>query len=193
MKKIILSAIAVLAFGFANAQDGKGFNNGDAFISGSLGFNSTSIGDNSTTGFSVSPKFGFFVTSNIAVGAAFGFEGRTTNTGLPLAKDVKNNTFTAGVFGRYYATPASDFSVFGELGVNYSTSKPDGGTTTNGFGVALAPGISYFVSKHFALETTIGVLSYDTKKLDVNGAEATNSFNVGLGITDIKLGLVYKF
>ena len=46
MKKIILTVAAVFAFGFANAQDkkedsGAGFSNGDAYISGSFGINST--------------------------------------------------------------------------------------------------------------------------------------------------------
>ncbi len=36
MKKILLSALAVMAFGFANAQDSEsaGFSKGDLFVSG---------------------------------------------------------------------------------------------------------------------------------------------------------------
>ena len=44
MKKIILAAIAVMTFGFANAQTG-GFAKGDAFISGALSVGSTKEGD----------------------------------------------------------------------------------------------------------------------------------------------------
>ena len=41
MKKIILSVVAVFAFGFANAQDvpaGNGFSKGDKFVEGALVF-----------------------------------------------------------------------------------------------------------------------------------------------------------
>ena len=41
MKKVLLSAVALLAFGFANAQEEKsangGFAKGDVFVSGSFG------------------------------------------------------------------------------------------------------------------------------------------------------------
>ncbi|MEO7976077.1 outer membrane beta-barrel protein [Flavobacterium sp.] len=197
MKKIVLSAVAILAFGFANAQDstgGKGFANGDVFISGSVGFSSIKEGDVKTSGFVVAPKVGFFVTDNIVLGGAIGFQGTTVDDGI--GEDVKTNTISAGLFGRYYATPSSDFSVFGELGVNYLSSKEDDGVTEdklNGFNIVLAPGVSYFISDHFALEAAIGVLSYETEKPDVDGAESRNTFNLGLGLDDITLGLVYKF
>ena len=197
MKKIVLSAVAILAFGFANAQDstgGKGFANGDVFISGSVGFTSEKTGDVKTSGFEVAPKVGFFVTDNIVLGGAIGFQGTTEDDGI--GDDVKTNSISAGLFGRYYATPSSDFSVFGELGVNYASSKVDNGVTeakANGFNVVLAPGVSYFISEHFALEAAIGVLGYSSVKPDVDGAESTNNFELGLGLDDITLGLVYKF
>ena len=72
MKKVILTAIAVLGFAFANAQTG-GFAKGDAFISGALSVNSTKEGDAKTSGFIIEPKVGYFVSENIAVGAKLGF------------------------------------------------------------------------------------------------------------------------
>ena len=54
MKKVLLSAVALFAFGFANAQEGStaaGFSQGDVFVSGGVGFSSTSAGDDKTNGF----------------------------------------------------------------------------------------------------------------------------------------------
>ncbi|HEX9980719.1 MAG TPA: porin family protein, partial [Flavobacterium sp.] len=64
---------------------------------------------------------------------------------------------------------------------------------TNGFGVSVSPGVSYFISSHFALEATIGALSYETSKPDVDDAEATDTFGLNVDLTDITLGLIYKF
>lgn len=203
MKKIILTAAAIFAFGFANAQDAtttpaKGFSNGDAFISGSVGFSSTKTGDFKSNSFTISPKAGFFVSDNIAVGAQIGYTSSTQDdfNGFDVV-EVKTNEFSVGAFARYYATPASDFSLFGELGVNYNTAKTEiEGTEVgknNGFEIAVRPGISYFISSNFALEATIGALSYETSKPDADGAESTDTFGLNINLTDVNIGIVYKF
>jgi hypothetical protein len=207
MKKIILSAAALCAFAFSNAQEvtttegGEGFKQGDFFITGAVGFGTVSNpGDLKSNTFVIAPKVGFFATENIAVGIALGYSNNTAdeNDGIDTY-EVKNNTFEVGAFGRYYFTPASKFSIFGQLNVAYATSKTEvdvPGTPeykANGFNIGVAPGLSYFVSEHFALEATFGVLGYNTAKPDVDGAESTDAFNVGLNLSDINLGLVYKF
>ena len=203
MKKILLSAVAVMAFGFANAQEAtgtKGFAEGDVFLTGSVGFGSEKTGDAKTSQFNISPKAGYFVTSNIALGVQLGYtsETETDVNGLGETVDVDTNTFEAGAFGRYYFTPARDFSFFGQLSVGYTSSKTevegeDGEYKENGFNLGLAPGISYFVSEHIALEATFGLLGYNTAKPDVDGAESTDTFNIGANFNDINFGIVYKF
>ncbi|RZJ31852.1 MAG: porin family protein [Flavobacterium sp.] len=205
MKKIILSALAICAFGFANAQDkkemsegGMGFNNGDIFITGSVGFNSSKTGDAKSNGFDVSPSIGFFVSDNIAVGGRVGYNSTTTNSGAPGADDAKSSTFSIGGFGRYYATPASQFSMFVELGLNYHSTTENAGdgfddVKSTGFGIALAPGISYFVSDNWALEASIAALSYNTDKPDFDGAESTNNFGLNVDLSNVSVGVIYKF
>ena len=195
MKKVILTAIAVLGFTFANAQTG-GFAKGDAFISGALTVGSTKTGDVKTSGFEIEPKVGYFVSENIAVGARLGFSNLTEDDG---EDKIKSNEFSAGLFGRYYWMPASKFSIFAELGVDYMNTSEDSGVSgaekfkTNGFGFAFAPGINYFLNNHFALEAKWGVLGFNSVKADVEGAKATNNFNLGVNLSNINLGLVYKF
>ncbi|MCY1479711.1 Autotransporter beta-domain protein [compost metagenome] len=200
MKKIILTVAAVFAFGFANAQEEttEGFKKGDVFISGAVGFGSTKTGDFKTSDFIIAPSAGYFVTENIAIGVALGYESSKIEFG---GDDAKNNTFSVGAFGRYYFTPASKFSFFGQLGVNYNSYDNEfdleaeelGEFKGDGFGVALAPGVNYFITKNLSLEATFGILGFETTKPDADGAEKTNSFDFGLDTRDIRLGLVYKF
>ncbi|WP_308131627.1 outer membrane beta-barrel protein [uncultured Flavobacterium sp.] len=200
MKKIVLTVAAVFAFGFANAQEetSEGFKKGDAFISGAVSFGSTKTGDFKTSDFEIAPSAGYFVTDNIALGLAFGYGSSKVDVGVA---DAKNSTLSVGAFGRYYFTPASKFSIFGQLGVNYMNYDFEFNPETitpaeskgNGFGVAVAPGVSYFLAKNFAIEATFGILSYETLNPDEDGVDSTNGFNFGLDMRDIRLGLVYKF
>jgi outer membrane protein len=197
MKKLLLVG-ALALFAAVNAQETstEGFAKGSTFITGAVGFSSTSTGDVKENQFTVSPSVGYFVTPNIALGARVGFDNATNDNGVTKAE---LNTFTAGVFGRYYWMPASRFSIFAELGADYVNVSYDNGVAgsskskANGFAAELAPGISYFLSSNFALEAKVGVLGYGSVKPDYAGAESTDNFNVGVNLNDIKLGLVYKF
>ena len=197
MKKLLIVG-AVALFASMNAQETEtvGFAKGNTFITGAVGFGTQKTGDVKSNDFTISPSVGHFVTPNIALGARLGFDNTTNDNGTI---ETKTNTFSAGVFGRYYWMPASKFSIFAELGADYSNSSFDSGVAgdekdkANGFGIEIAPGISYFLSNHFALEAKWGVLGYNSVKPDVDGATATNRFGFGVNLSDINLGLVYKF
>ena len=199
MKKLLLlSAIAVFGFSNVNAQEEgestKGFSKGDIFVTGSLSFGSESTGDIKENSFGFSPKAAYFVTENIAVGVALGYT--SSKDEAPGVEDIEINMLEAGVFGRYYLTPAKQFSIFGELGANYQTSTWEQGPAeldTDGFNIGFAPGISYFVSDCIALEASFGVLKYATSEPDVAGSESTDTFDFGLNLSDISFGMVYKF
>lgn len=206
MKKIILSVAAVFAFGFANAQEttegGKGFTKGDIFISGTAGFTSQKQGDFKASEFNITPMVGFMVTENIAIGGMIGYANETADIfdeDLLAVVEEKTNTFSVGAFGRYYWTPANNFSFFGQAGISYasSTSEVDiPGTEefkVNAFGIEIAPGVSYFIGDNWAIEATLGSLGYSSAKADVDGAEALNTFGLNLNLSDIQFGIVYKF
>jgi len=193
MKNFFLTAIAVCTFTFMNAQE-DGFSKGDIFISGSFGLNSQSTGDIKNSSFQFTPRVGFFVADNIAVGARLGFTSGKQE--VPFTEELKTSAINAGAFGRYYFTPSSKFSIFGEFGLEYASSKQEQGNTElkiNGFGVNVGPGVSYFLSDHFALEAFWGAIAYATAKPDVDGAESTDAISFGVNLDDINLGLVYKF
>ena len=184
MKKIILAAIAVMTVGFASAQTG-GFSKGDVFASGALNVGSQKTGDDKKSGFTIEPKVGYFVTENIAIGAKLGFGSEKDN-------DYKDNSFTAGAFGRYYFTPASQFSVYGQAGVDFTNSK-SGDYKENEIGANVGLGLSYFLSSHFAIEATWLGLGYSVNNNGGHDADKINTFNFGTDLRDVSFGVVYKF
>lgn len=210
MKKLLLTAAALLTLGFANAQEEpatQGFAKGDVFITGAVGFTNTKTGDIKTNTFNVAPKAAYFVTSNIAVGLALGYSHSSQDVyedDYPNTYKQKINTFSAGAFGRYYFTPTNKFSFFGQLSASFDSYKNevagyDSEYKTTGFSGGISPGISYFVSNHFALEATLGALSYNTvKPKSVTSAgtfdnDSTNTFSLDLNLSTIYFGAVYKF
>ncbi|WP_333599950.1 outer membrane beta-barrel protein [Flavobacterium sp.] len=200
MKKIILTLAAVFALSFANAQDKKegseGFSKGDVFATGSFSLSSskyTSAGNYKEDGFTFSPAVGYFVSENIALGLGLTISNASVQATEASSKS-KVNTFGFQAMGRYYFTPSSKFSAFGQAVVGYSSTKYDAADVkVNGFGIAVGPGFHYFVSNHFALETTWGMLSYASAKADSTGAETSTDFKLGVDLSDINFGLVYKF
>lgn len=210
MKKIILSAVALMAFSLSHAQEdasGTGFSQGDVFLSGSAGFSSTKTGDQEHNVFNIVPRAGYFVNNNIAIGLQVGYsKDAATNVGPVTGEllDTDMTTIEVGAFGRYYFTPANNFSLFVDLSVSYGTVKREQDAVAgddiitvedkfNGFFAGFAPGVNYFISDHFALEATFGLINYSTIKPDADGAESTDNFDIGLNMSNISLGLIYKF
>lgn len=173
-------------------KDHNGFMKGDKYISGLIGFNSISNANGSKeTTFKVSPRFGYFINDFVAVGGRLGYNQSQSkaNSGTKLSD---NTTLTAEIFGRYYLLPGSKFSVFGELGVGFGSTRNISKEWTNGINADFSPGLSYFVGQHFALEAIFGILAYHTVSPGGNSG-STDSFSVGLDLENIHFGIIYKF
>jgi opacity protein-like surface antigen len=200
MKKIILSLTAVLAFGFTNAQDKKGssegFSKGDIFVSGSIQLGSTKkLTSYKTSDFTFAPKIGYFVSENIAAGIELEYTSGSS-TATEGATAVKNSAFGFNAFGRYYFTPASKFSLFGQLNAGYATVDPNtdvDNNKVNAFGLGLGLGANYFVSSNFSIEAGLGVLDFTSAKGEWTGAENGSSFNFGGDWRAVSIGVNYKF
>ena len=196
MKKVLLSAVALLAFGFANAQEeGKGnggFAKGDVFVSGAFSIGSEKTGDDKSSGFEIEPKVGYFVTENIAIGGKLGYSSYKAEDTFGDTDDM--SALTVGAFGRYYMTPASQFSLFGQLGFDYSSIDDKlADVQENEIGLNLGLGLSYFVSNNWSIEATWAGLGYTSNDNGGNGAEKTNSFGLGADLRAISFGVNYKF
>lgn len=162
MKKILLTIIAVFAFTIAQAQEETpGFSKNDFFVTGSFSY------VDSTEDFNFNSTVNTFITDNISVGAGY---SRLQN-GSTKTNDISVNV-------RNYFTPANQFSLFGELG---TTMNLDGGSN---FNIQVNPGINYFISNSFSLETKLGLINFDTE---------TSDFMFGTNLSNITLGLNYRF
>lgn len=193
MKKVILTVAAIFAFGFANAQETTegGFSKGSMFLSGALSIGSEKTGDVKSSWFEIEPKFGYFVTDNIAIGGKLGYSSNKAENGI--ADTVDQSAFTVGAFGRYYFTPASQFSLFGQLGLDYSTiDNKLADAKGNEIGANLGLGISYFVSNNWAIEATWAGLGYTSNDNGGDGADKTNTFGLGADMRAISFGVIYK-
>lgn len=202
MKKIIFTVAAIFALGVANAQETKqekgsmGFAKGDIFITGAFSVNSTNNKNTEvkTNSFEIAPQVNFFLTENISLGAFVSYSSEKSST---FGVDTNDqSTIAVGLAGRYYFTPASQFSVFGELGAAYASSTDNLSTPefkVNAFGVGVAPGIVYHVSNHWSLEASWAFLNFTSAKADVDGAENVTDFNFGADLRDLSIGLNYKF
>ena len=213
MKKIILSVVAIMAFGFANAQDkkegGAGLAKGDLVLSGNLGFSSLS-GSNGTVDnkdakastFTLSPSAGYMMSDNLMIQGGLNVSSGSTNTGAVGAPDVKVSGFGVNAGATYYFTPANNFSL--GLGGNiryFSNNQKDAGVTatgavtdlkTNTVGLDVPMTLHYFVSDNFAITSRWAGLGYSTTKSDAIGAEAVNSLGLNVTMSSISFGLLYK-
>ena len=200
MKKIILTVAAVFALTFANAQDKKesseGFAKGDLFLTGSFGFSTDKTGDSKSDGFNIKPGIGYFLTENLALVGQVRFESTKDDDGSGTPTSTFKTTsvgIAAGV--NYYWTPASKFSL--SLGgmLSYDSIKSDNGvadSTAKEIGVSVPLGLQYFVSDSFALTTTWGGLNYSTNDNGGNGADKTDKISLGLDLSSVSFGLLYK-
>ena len=196
MKKVLLSAVALLAFGFANAQEEKsngGFSKGDVFVTGAFLLNSEKTGDEKSSSFEIAPQVGYFLTENIAIGGKLGYKTEKAENAAGVETTDKAG-FAVGGFGRYYFTPANQFSLFANLGLDYSSMDNKLADVQEAeFGLGLGAGLNYFVSSNFSLEAGLGLLNFSSMKFDFDGAENETSFGLGANLTNISLGVNYKF
>ncbi len=197
MKKIILTVAAVFALTFANAQDKKesseGFAKGDLYLTGTANFSTAKQGDAKNDDLTLAPGVGYFLSENLAL------EGNLSISSGKVTDSLGNETKTSG-FGiaagvKYFWTPASKFSLSLGGKISYDSNKEDfggGDVTSKVIGVSVPLGLHYFVSDDFALTTTWGGLGYSTDDNGGNGADKTDRISLGLDLSSVSFGLIYK-
>ena len=188
MKKVlIIAAIAGTAL-TTNAQ----FTKGDKFTSSSLGYSSTTQGDEKSSAFSLAPSVGLFVTNNLSLGLEFGIGSNSSE--LASVKSVDESSFSFGAHANYYFTPTEKFSFFANMGVDYmSMNDKIAKETISGFGLSVVPSVSYFLNNRLAMQASYGSIGYHTMKSDAAESKSVNNLGVNLDMSSIGFGLTYKF
>ena len=204
MKKLLLfAAFAAFAMTSVNAQDedSSGFAKSNIYMTGTVGFNSSTESsnitgdtdtDNSSTTFS--PTIGYMLTDNIALEAGLGYESNDFGE-----SETTITTFSVGA--RWFMNPTDKFSlsVGAGLGFGTGTATYTGETYEDEIGAlafTIAPAVNYWISDSWGLFANIAAFEYSsvTESNNQDSDEYdTTSTGLNIDLTDINFGMVYKF
>lgn len=129
---------------------------GNVMVGGNIANMNLSLDNGGGFNMTLSPKAGWFIRNNLALGAYIDF-------GLTTAKGIKPSTsYGIGALGRYYVNDPNinvlrKTRFFGEATVGIEGVNPSTGDNTNGLGMSVGPGIAYFVTPNIGLE---GLVKY---------------------------------
>jgi len=175
MKKLFLLGFLALSCLFVNAQDGL---QGTWFAGGNVNFGSTKIhtttGEEKTDRYGVMPLVGTFISPNVAVGAALGFDHLKEG-------EAKQNLFTIMPLARKYWNITGNFYFFGQasLPVAFGNEK-EGDYKANVFGahVELSPGFDWIVNSWFTVETSFTLVSAGYTSYKPKGGKTDSSWGI---------------
>ncbi|AJH14059.1 outer membrane beta-barrel protein [Myroides profundi] len=221
MKKLVLSLVAVAAFGFtANAQETEkptfGFQESNVFVEGAFQINDVTVkpknggSDIKTTEFNFTPKVGYMLSDKFAVGVELGFGKLGLNSfegfdGIEGLKGDHVNTTYAGAFGRYYFLEVGRrFKTFAEVGIGYNEAKIRGGVVdvkATGIKTGVTVGFNYFVTEKIALGFNMGdIFFYENYNVKTDGTKVATVSNTKSNLNifnnffdNAKFSLTYKF
>ncbi len=195
MKKLLLSITALFVLGLTSVS-AQGFK-GKWWALGQAGFGTEANGD--VKNYSILPVVGYFVAPTTTIGLGVGYLGSTNET-VPSVK-ATSGTFIVQPLARKYWPVADKFLIFGQASVPLAfgnTTEETAGVKTEAkvtsYGIEIAPGVDYFLSKNFSIEATFGVASWNSTK--PKGGDAVNDFNIGVNsgfLNGVKFGIKYVF
>lgn len=176
MKKAsLLIAVVILLCNVSKAQ----IQQGNVLVGGDLGGLSLGLNGDGYFNLSLNPKAAWFVRDNIAIGAY-------AKLGISTAKNAGTTTmYGVGPIARYYindpkVNPLQHARFFFEGNVGIEGSNYSKGSSTNGLGLGIGPGLAYFITPNIGLET---LLKYDG--IVGFGSQATTGYldlNVGFQV-----------
>lgn len=166
MKKTLLLACTIILLSIiSHAQIKKG----TVLLGGSVGFSKNENGndgnENKSKTFSVFPSVGLAIKDNWVIGLSGGYSGTNYEPATPTS-EYESDGYSSGIFIRHYKPLGKNFYLYGNAGINYNKSKSRESqipnyhrtTVTNGVSLAITPGLTYAVSKHFHLEASLNNL-----------------------------------
>ncbi|WP_159452590.1 outer membrane beta-barrel protein [Pedobacter nyackensis] len=208
-KLFIMAMLCAIAFS-TNAQTEKG----KFLLGGGVNF-STSNQDNQGSGrktvFGLSPRIGYLVSDNWAVGTTLNYSiskvKGTINDNNTLDMGNQHTYYGIAPFVRYYAKIADNFKFFGDFNVQAAFGKEkevnehgkSGATKSkhNTYSTGISPGLAFFPAKKWAIEFSFPLVSYFTQKITPEMPETTSfkydAFTFGLSSFNPSIGVNYHF
>ena len=213
MKKLTALSIILCASLACAAQIGKG----KSVIAGFVSYYSSSHEVSSTTNthdytiFSLSPRYGYLVSNGTELGINIGYfsttADNTDNGPFPSSYESTENSFFIGPYAKFYESLAEKFYFNFSGGFSYYTgSNKETNTSTfnsdtqeadiSEYRFTAGPGLTYLFNNHWAMDLSLGVLTYDsTKKTDKESKVSTTDtyFTFRLNASEIGFGLEFYF
>ncbi len=210
----MLGSLAILWFN-AHAQ----LNKGRKMIGGDISFsqnNSRSANQTSNTNRSLNTRlrYGYFMLDNLMLGLYgeyFSSSSKYKNTVNPLSNGSKENKYSAGLFLRYYKTTAKNrLALFGQLYGQYGMgttfyvqerpgslpAKTEVQRTIDGYSFGINPGITWFITDRFAIESTVGDIGYFSETVKDKAGTNPDATNSGINFqlySNFSLGFNFYF
>ena len=219
MKKVLISFILLVTVVLSsNAQVFVGGGLGVEYSNGKSKFGGSSYDLPQTLAYSISPKVGFYLNDNFAIGLEAGFISKTDKETVSNIdyKDITTG-WGIGAFARYNMVRVDRLSLllegsasFGEL----KTKEKAGSNTIDGdpttvIGVSVLPVLEYSLTNRLSLEAScdflrLGFQSLTTKDVD-NSSNKVTVNGLGFGVNSFgfnalslepssmfKIGLIFK-
>ncbi len=189
MKKLVV--VAILFAGLTQAANAQ---KGSILLYGNIdaGSNKDNNVSSTNSSFDFNPGVGYQFSNNWTAGLQLAIGSSKYDNGSGTV--TKNSNFNVGPFLRYSKSLGDIFSVYGQLNVDYLSSKVQNtvssittSVTTSGVMAGIVPAISVNVHKGLALNFNVGGLSYQTTK--ASSAKSVDKFvfnfgqQVGIGIS----------
>ena len=209
MKKFLLIVILISGIG---AESVAQFQKDSWMLEGGVGlgrtrFNNVQLNEkgNPTTTLSFSPKVGYFIKDQFAIGLSGSWNTQSTRFKMPNSSVNQRQsiqTFGGGVFLRKYFTITEDLSFFGESGIDFSWSryrsrfgdppKSDSFEISRGFGIYSEIGIQYFISPKVGTYLASTIFRYTSERTDRGFITTERQFQTGF-ILDPRFGFTFFF
>lgn len=174
MKKILkIALVAIASFTMvhgASAQD-SGW-----WIGGKVGYWHDKVNGVASNSFALAPEAGYDFNTRWSLAGTLGFD-------YAKVGDASANVFVVEPYARYKYFNKGNFTLFVDGGFGIAMGDADG------FKVGFTPGVSFKISEHFSLLTTIGFLGYKNDYYNGGG----DGFGLSLKSSDLRFGFFYAF
>jgi len=213
MKKVLLTAVAVFGFAFANAQSHqKGtiqINVMGGFLTGSATSQDDAAGSDkykyTASGGQFGANFQYGIAESFSIG--LGLEGGTIvlspkDATYGYTTEPSINTFKINFSGRYYFVNSEKFNVYGGPSIGYTTGKDntdygfgysDVETKVNGLNYGVNVGGNYFFTDLVGVIVNLGYEGNSLKSTTTETGVADETGKINMGGFKAMAGLALKF
>ena len=176
MKKRSSYLLAVMLFVFVGLRTNAQTQRGYVLVGADIADFNLGLDEGGNFNFLLNPKAAWFIKDNIAIGGFLTF-------GLNTAKDAGEDiTYGIGALGRYYLNKdtgnlSGHSCFFFEGTVGIEGDNPATGDNTNGLGIGVGPGWTFFLTRNIALEA---LFKYNLI-VGFGSSATSNNLNLNIG------------